>query len=70
MTEGERDYTFFAVEEPEAHLHPHVQRLVYRYFLISLGKQPPDAGDEANHLRAIKSAGQCRGKKAQARVHR
>ena len=33
VEEGERDHTFFAVEEPEAHLHPHVQRLVYRYFL-------------------------------------
>lgn len=35
VAEGERDHTFFAVEEPEAHLHPHVQRLVYRYFLGS-----------------------------------
>lgn len=33
VDQGERDHTFFAVEEPEAHLHPHVQRLVYRYFL-------------------------------------
>ena len=33
VEEGERDHTFFAVEEPEAHLHPHVQRLVYRHFL-------------------------------------
>src|SRR6516165_1141729 len=33
VEERERDHTFFAVEEPEAHLHPHVQRLVYRYFL-------------------------------------
>lgn len=33
VVDGERDHTFFAVEEPEAHLHPHVQRLVYRYFL-------------------------------------
>ena len=33
VAKGERDHTFFAVEEPEAHLHPHVQRLVYRYFL-------------------------------------
>jgi len=33
VDKGQRNHTFFAVEEPEAHLHPHVQRLVYRYFL-------------------------------------
>lgn len=29
----ERSHTFLAIEEPEAHLHPHVQRLVYRHYL-------------------------------------
>lgn len=41
VEEGERDHTFFAVEEPEAHLHPHVQRLVYRHFLA------PQEGENA-----------------------
>lgn len=35
VVDGERDHTFFAVEEPEAHLHPHLQRLIYRHFLAT-----------------------------------
>lgn len=33
VEDGERSHTFLAIEEPEAHLHPHVQRLVYRHYL-------------------------------------
>ena len=33
VAEGDRGHTILAIEEPEAHLHPHVQRRVFRNFL-------------------------------------
>ena len=48
IEDGERDHTFLAVEEPEAHLHPQVQRLVYRHFLSDQSnKGEDDDEDEA-----------------------
>lgn len=36
---GERSHTFLAIEEPEAHLHPHIQRLVFRDFLATRNEE-------------------------------
>ena len=40
ISEKVRDHGFLAIEEPEAHLHPHVQRRVFRSFLRPRGHLP------------------------------
>lgn len=55
--ERTREHTFLAIEEPEAHLHPHLQRQTFRKFLSIRSHLPNNAGTGSGKSPAKTKAG-------------
>jgi putative ATP-dependent endonuclease of the OLD family len=50
---NKRDQSLLAIEEPEAHLHPHLQRLVYKHLFETIIDGDGDGDDDAGPLSVI-----------------